>query len=187
MLPKDLILWKVWWPEVPEHSYPSWLILSLRIGTLGIRRYFCPPCYCKICNLPKVAKKLGPSQKLSTLFPQRDPQDCLHIMVQTSLDTSELGSSLRTTNSDDITVIIQLIRRHLCFCLLPGPAHVKRPLPPANDYGICLPKWVKNKKHFDMPLKIVRLPQKPIIVYIFAPNNYSLTANILFRCATIYI
>jgi len=25
---------------------------------------------------------------------------------------------------------------------------------------VCLPKWVKNKKHFDMPLKIVRVPQK---------------------------
>ena len=36
----------------------------------------------KFSNLSEVATKLGPSLKLSTLFFQKSPEDCLHIIVQ---------------------------------------------------------------------------------------------------------
>jgi len=49
--------------------------------------------------------------------------------------------------------------------------------------SVCLPKWVKNKKHFDMPLKIVRVPQKKFslaITFIFAPEHFIQMRNHLY-------
>ena len=81
VLPKDLILWKVclsseWWlsadllckvrqPEPLEPHKPFFDRVSL-----------------KISNLVEAATQPGPSQKISTLFPQQPPQDSLHIIVQ---------------------------------------------------------------------------------------------------------
>jgi hypothetical protein len=75
--PKELILWKLRESEPLEPD-----------DTFARRVSF------KFPNLSEVATKLGPSQKLSTLFSQRLAQDHLHIVIQMSAGT----------NSDDITI-----------------------------------------------------------------------------------
>jgi hypothetical protein len=86
VLPKDLILWKVC--ALSEHHCFQ-LIFHARRGNQP-HETFVDRVSLKFSNLAEVATQPGPSQKISTLFPQQPPQDCLHIIVQMSPpDTSE--------------------------------------------------------------------------------------------------
>ncbi|KAM6493374.1 hypothetical protein JOM56_011508 [Amanita muscaria] len=69
VLPKDLVLWKLreFEPLEPEDTFIR------RVST-------------KFSNLSEVATEPGPWKKLSVLFPQQPPKDCLHILIQMSLN-----------------------------------------------------------------------------------------------------
>ena len=60
----------------------------------------------KFSNLSEVATKLGPSQKLSTLFLQQFPEDRLHIIVQMPSGTNSDGIAFPLPSVSSLTQIV---------------------------------------------------------------------------------
>ncbi|KAM6498794.1 hypothetical protein JOM56_006742 [Amanita muscaria] len=83
VLPKDLVLWKLRESEPLEPNNT----FARRVST-------------KISDLSEVATEPSPWKKLSVLFPQQPPQDCLHIIIQMPLDTGPRASDSNDWSSD---------------------------------------------------------------------------------------
>ncbi|KAM6494870.1 hypothetical protein JOM56_009493 [Amanita muscaria] len=82
VLPKDLVLWKLRESEPlePDDTF------ARRVST-------------KFSSLSEVATEPGPWKKLSALFPQQPPQDCLHVIIQMPLNTTSQKRE-RPTDAD---------------------------------------------------------------------------------------